>query len=211
MQSHNFKTLFDPEQPIFFTSDLHFYHNNIIKFCNRPFSNIQEMNNKLIENWNRVVPKDGIVFNLGDICFGGSKELDECLSKLNGKQILIIGNHDYHNLQDGSMRYFEYVTSQMFIKIGTRSIYLNHYPFLCYGGSLRPYDKAVFQLFGHVHTSRYKNDGEDFKLMKYCNSYQYDVGVDFNDYTPIPWSLVEERISIQSKKKVNYLYWINHG
>ena len=52
---------------IFFTSDTHFFHNNIIKYTNRPFKNVNEMNEELIKRWNSVVPKDGIVFHLGDV------------------------------------------------------------------------------------------------------------------------------------------------
>lgn len=202
---------YDKDQPIFFTSDLHFYHENIIRFCNRPFSSVNEMNEKLIDNWNKTVTDDSIIFVLGDVCFGSSSNWNSCLSALKGKKILILGNHDMKNITDGAMRFFDYVTQQMFITISNRKVYLNHYPFLCYGGSLRPYKNAVFQLFGHVHTSRFTNTGEDFKLMKYCNCYQYDVGVDFNDFRPISWRLIDERIKIQADKNVNYLYWIQHG
>jgi len=57
---------------IFFTSDTHFSHSNIIKFCDRPFSDVNEMNTALINNWNKVVPEDGIVFHLGDFAWSGS-------------------------------------------------------------------------------------------------------------------------------------------
>ena len=56
---------------VFFTSDTHFYHANIINFCKRPFANVETMNEALIENWNAVVGVDDIVFHLGDFCFGG--------------------------------------------------------------------------------------------------------------------------------------------
>lgn len=57
------------EQNIFFTSDTHFWHENIIKFCNRPFSSVEEMNDTIIENWNKVVGENDIVFHLGDFVF----------------------------------------------------------------------------------------------------------------------------------------------
>lgn len=56
---------------VYFTSDTHFYHSNIIGFCKRPFKNVEDMNETLIENWNRVVGQDDIVFHLGDFCLGG--------------------------------------------------------------------------------------------------------------------------------------------
>ena len=56
-----------PNQKVFFTSDLHIGHENILSFCNRPFTNTSEMNKALIDNWNSVVGKADIVFNLGDM------------------------------------------------------------------------------------------------------------------------------------------------
>ena len=57
------------KQKIFFTSDTHFWHVNIIKYCNRPFETIEEMNETIIEKWNSKISKDDIVFNLGDFAF----------------------------------------------------------------------------------------------------------------------------------------------
>lgn len=54
---------------VYFTSDTHFYHSNIIDFCKRPFKNVEDMNETLIENWNRVVGQDDIVFHLGDFAW----------------------------------------------------------------------------------------------------------------------------------------------
>ena len=59
---------------VYFTSDTHFYHSNIIDFCKRPFKNVEDMNETLIENWNRIVSQDDNVFHLGDFCLGGSHE-----------------------------------------------------------------------------------------------------------------------------------------
>lgn len=59
---------------VFFTSDTHFNHTNIIRFCSRPFKDVEHMNETLIANWNRVVGPDNIVFHLGDFCLGGSAE-----------------------------------------------------------------------------------------------------------------------------------------
>lgn len=79
---------------LFFTSDTHFCHSKIIEFANRPFTSVQEMNEVLVWNWNEVVPKDGIVFHLGDLCFGTSEQWLQILSRLNGNIHLILGNHD---------------------------------------------------------------------------------------------------------------------
>ena len=71
----------------FFTSDTHFNHTNIIRFCNRPFKDVSHMNEMIISNWNRVVGSEDIVFHLGDFCLGGSAEWVNVLNRLNGENI----------------------------------------------------------------------------------------------------------------------------
>ena len=130
------KFKFDPEHT-FFTSDTHFGHANIINLCNRPFKDVNHMNDMLVENWNSVVTDDDTVFHLGDFALGGSAVWSNVLSRLKGKIYLILGNHDRKNIRQGYMGKLEIVVPQMQISIETRSIYLNHYPFLCYGGIYR--------------------------------------------------------------------------
>lgn len=77
---------------IFVTSDHHFFHGNIIKYCNRPFASYQEMNDYMIEKWNEVVQEGDIVLHLGDFAFRGKANLIR--PQLNGKIILVRGNHD---------------------------------------------------------------------------------------------------------------------
>ena len=79
---------------IFFTSDTHFTHNNIIKFCNRPFKDVEEMNQTLVDNWNKVVGPTDIIYHLGDFCFAGSAEWHSIIGQLNGRIHLILGNHE---------------------------------------------------------------------------------------------------------------------
>ena len=175
---------------VYFTSDTHF--NNIIGFCNRPFKSVEEMNEKLIENWNNVVGADDIVFHLGDFCLGGSAEWTKVLDRLNGKIYLIQGNHDMKNLRQGYTNRFELITMQMHIEVGKQKIYLNHCPFLCYGGAYRD----TWQLFGHVHTSKY-NTGKDKSRLAYLFPTQYDVGVDNNNFTPVFFEQVKSIIKKQ--------------
>nr|DAK03458.1 MAG TPA: metallophosphatase domain protein [Bacteriophage sp.] len=189
---------FDPNLT-FFTSDSHWGHKRIIELCKRPFKDVEAMNNSLIENWNKVVPKNGIVFHLGDFAFGGSELWNKVLDQLNGKIYLILGNHDRGNLRENYIKKFELVTPQMQIEIEGRSIYLNHYPFLCYGGSWRNPDSAVWQLFGHCHSGPHVN-GADNNRLDILFPYQYDVGVDNNNYTPISWQQVKDKINQQIEK-----------
>ena len=130
---------------VFFTSDTHFYHGNIIRFCNRPFKDVDMMNETIISNWNNTIGQDDIVFHLGDFCLGGSAEWTKILDRLNGKIYLIMGNHDLKNIRQGYIDRFEHVAMQMHIEIGKQRIYLNHYPFLCFDGG---YKNDVWQLSG---------------------------------------------------------------
>ncbi len=183
------------EERVFFTSDTHFNHANIIGFCNRPFKNVEEMNEAMIANWNKVVGVDDFVFHLGDFCLGGSAEWNKILDRLNGKIILIMGNHDIKNIRQGFMYRFEEVLMQMHIEVGKQKIYLNHCPFLCYGGAY----KDTWQLFGHVHTSK-QNTGMDASRLGMLFPRQYDVGVDNNDFTPVSFAQVKSIIHRQVEK-----------
>ena len=116
----------------YFTSDTHFNHTNIIGFCNRPFKDVEQMNETLIANWNSVIGQDDTVFHLGDFCLGGAAEWTKILDRLNGKIFLIMGNHDLKNIRQGFVQRFEHVAMQMHIEIGKQRIYLCHYPFLCF-------------------------------------------------------------------------------
>ena len=177
---------------VYFTSDTHFNHANIIGFCSRPFKNVNEMNEALIANWNRVVGVDDIVFHLGDFCLGGSVEWTNVLNRLNGKIYLIVGNHDMKNLRQSYYDRFEEIVMQKHIEIGKQKIYLNHCPFLCYGGAY----KDTWQLFGHVHTSK-NNTGKDASRLNMLFPTQYDVGVDNNNFTPVSFDQVKAIIQKQ--------------
>ena len=185
------------KQGIWFTSDLHFGHKNILKFCKRPWDTVEEMDEGLIQNWNRVVGKDDLVFNLGDFAFATNGRWKELINRLNGHIHLILGNHDVVRWPgDKIMELFECVSHQMILKIDGRTVYLNHYPYLCFGGAWRKPENAVYQLFGHVHSGP-NCGGTDTNRLVNLFPYQYDVGVDNNDYFPIAWTQVKEIISRQ--------------
>ena len=184
------------DEKIWFTADTHFGHKNIIRFCQRPFVDVEEMNRVMIENWNRVVGVDDLVFHLGDFSVGGAAEWTSLLDNLHGKIVLILGNHDMNNVNQGFMRRFLDIKMQMLISIGKQRIYLNHYPFLCYGGAYR----NTWQLFGHVHTSGVQT-GLDYSRLNNLFPTQYDVGVDNNNYAPVSFEQVEKIIRKQIKDK----------
>jgi calcineurin-like phosphoesterase family protein len=181
---------------VFFTSDTHFNHTNIIRFCQRPFKDTDEMNEVMIRNWNNVIGKDDIVFHLGDFCLGGAAEWNRILDRLNGHIYLILGNHDLKNIRQGLIDRFEHVAMSMCIQIGKKRIYLSHYPYLCFEGG---YKNDVWQLFGHVHT-RPNNTGNDASRLQYLFPTQLDVGVDNNHFTPLSFNLVSTLILEQISK-----------
>lgn len=180
---------------VFFTADTHFYHANIIEFCHRPFRSVDDMNETLIANWNKVVGADDIVFHLGDFCLGDSAKWNRLLDRLNGKIYLILGNHDLRNFRKSYAERFESVAMQMHIEVDKQKICLNHYPFLCYDGS----NVGVWQLFGHVHTNK-NNTSNDAARLKMLFPTQYDVGVDNNDFTPASYAQVKEIIEKQFRQ-----------
>ena len=185
---------------IFFTSDTHFDHFNIIRFCKRPWTTTEEMNEGLVERWNKKVGLNDIVFHLGDFCFGGSAEWKKWRNKLNGHIILIRGNHD-RKMSAAMEGLFDDVLYQAQLDIDGRSVYLNHYPFLTYGGCWRQGNRTVWQLFGHCHT---KNGicGADSSRLKYLFPTQYDVGVDNNNYEPVSWEEIKEIMNIPKKQNI---------
>lgn len=194
---------------LFFTSDTHFNHKNIITFCSRPFIDIESMNEVLIQNWNNTIPENGIVFHLGDFAFGGSEAWHNILSRLNGKIYLILGNHDHKNFKQGYFNKFEDVAEQMTIEVGKKKLILTHFPLLCYNGTWST-EQNCWNIHGHVHICHNKlaNTGKDFKRMSLTFPTQYDAGVDLNDYTPISFDKLRSRIQYQIDNNTNELYWI---
>lgn len=140
-----------------FTSDTHFGHANIIEYCNRPFKDVDDMENKIVKNWNKVVKPEDVVFHLGDFIFRGKPS--EIKKKLNGKIILIKGNHDSHN---------DSIIDEIAIYHGGMDWVLIHDP------ALTTFTNVIC---GHVH--------EAWKVKKIKDRVMINVGVDVNNYTPV--------------------------
>ncbi|NOQ72342.1 MAG: phosphoesterase [Crocinitomix sp.] len=174
---------------IFFTSDHHFGHENIIKFSNRPFKNVEEMNEVMIERWNeKVHPRDDVYY-LGDFSLEKDREKTaEILKRLNGSKFLIKGNHEGAALNHSKK--FEWVKDYYELKIkdpdcknGTRRIMLFHYAMR----SWRGIGRGNWHLYGHSHGNL--PDLED----QLC----FDIGVDNHDFYPLSY---EEIKAIMAKK-----------
>lgn len=198
---------FDDGSHVFFTSDTHFGHERILQFSQRPFSSIEEMNEKIIEAWNNKVKEDDVVFHLGDFCWGGGEMWNDILNRLNGHIHLIVGNHDVKNMRKGFTKHFESISFQRQIVVEGRPIYLNHYPLLTWGGLYRTEDTQVWQLFGHVHSKNRYYAEKDTERVKYLLPTQMDVGVDSTkDYAPYSWKEVKEQIEKQIKESKMILF-----
>lgn len=178
---------------VYFISDTHFCHENILKFCHdtRPFDTIEEHDEEIIRRWNEKVHPDDIVFHLGDFCFAGKDKAREIISRLNGHIFHVIGNHDWNNL-DVYKELFEDCQLQYVLRVPATNtfIYLNHFPFLCYPGATPMYNKNtnVYQLFGHCHSSVLSQNTDTFRLKTMQDKSQYDVGCDNNNCTPVWWN-----------------------
>lgn len=177
---------------IFFTSDQHFQHANIIQYCDRPFSSVEEMNLELIQRHNSVVRPQDVVFHLGDFCFGNRDNIPKFLAKLNGIHHLTVGNHDHAWNPRKYSRYLKYGFSTV---CKSRQLDLTDFGFpriitLCHlppdigDTSLSVFDRGFVKhqlkpnntlfLFGHTHQKSPEFSADSIH-----------VGVDSWNYTPV--------------------------
>lgn len=193
--------------PIYFTSDLHLFHTNVIEYSKRPFLNVEEMHTTLIKRWNATVPSYGVVYVLGDVGFSNIDKLKTVLDELHGILILICGNHD----PSSNFLYkagFSAVINSGTLYISNERVEMNHCPprgifredTTNMKGSngkenwhgetkntrfTRDYDNNCFWLHGHTHKSP-----KERTLNR-----MFDVGVDANNFTPVSISQIESWIT----------------
>ena len=129
---------------VYVTSDTHFNHSNIIRYCNRPFKDVDEMNEALIDNWNSVVGKNDKVIHLGDFAFGNRAKVENVFKRLNGKIDIVLGNHDRLKIKD----YYDIGFHRVYDKpiVFANFFILSHAPLQW----LKEGD-VYANLFGHVH------------------------------------------------------------
>lgn len=173
-----------------FTSDLHFSHDNIISFCNRPFSHVNNMEEHLIRNYNEVVKEDDVCIFLGDVFFCNDKDAREIMDALNGHKLLVKGNHDKKTKKMLDIG-FSLVVEQMSIMIDGVKCKLCHYPYIGekYGNTDKVDDrykerrpqKNDNQILIHGHTHSSEKTGNR----------SIHVGVDAWDYRPARYEEVE--------------------
>jgi calcineurin-like phosphoesterase family protein len=172
---------------IWFSADFHLSHKNIIKYCNRPFENVDEMDNSIFINLRNTVKSGDILYFLGDLTFDEYIAEDFFKNFRHIKIHYIIGNHDSKEVIGIASEYCDSVSEIKDINIEGIPITLCHY-------AMRVWNKSHFnswQLFGHSH-------GTLEPVGK-----QYDVGVDSNDFLPISF---EELVEVMESKPNNFNY-----
>ena len=189
---------------IYFTSDHHFGHTNILTYTNRPYKNVYEMDEDLIQRWNSVVSADDLVYYLGDFSMSPNA-IPRVLPRLNGKEKhLLFGNHDkvFKKNPDWTAKYLEWgfssIQDELYDTFGTDYLFrMNHFP---YRGEDRSYTEKYldrrplkgdedYLLCGHVHIHFKTKDN------------MINVGVDVNNYTPISIQTILDLAATLPQKK----------
>ena len=182
-----------------FTSDNHFGHSAVIQYCNRPFTNLAEMNEELIKRWNNRIKPDDTVYVVGDLALCPFKEFEPIAARLNGKKFLIKGNHDHYSNAQYERLGFK-VFRELLMDIAGRRVRLSHFPYaprwwkrpFCYKSELRFLErrpkrvKGETLMHGHSHV-RYKksNDG------------RIHVGVDAWNFYPVSQREIESLLNLR--------------
>lgn len=161
---------------IYFTADTHFGHANIVKMCDRPFPDVEAMNEAMIAAWNERVEGNDTVYIVGDMFFRCA-DPESILKRLRGKKRLIVGNHDSSWMSKVDLgKYFLSVEGLMEISDGAHALTLCHYPLLTWKHS-----KKSHMIHGHIHA----DTSADFWRLIHARENVLNAGVDINGYRPV--------------------------
>ena len=165
----------------FFISDTHFGHANVIKFDNRPFANVDEMDERMIKLWNETVKPNDEVYHLGDVAFHTAERAEKIIKRLNGHKHLIFGNHDKVVRNNRAVRDL-FASTREYHEVREKELRfcLFHYPI----GEWNQAHRGAYHQHGHCHGNyEYPREG---KIM--------DVGACCIGYKPISLDEVVERL-----------------
>lgn len=154
----------------YYIADLHFFHAALNeRMDRRGFADVEEMNEYMIEKWNRKVRKNDEVVVLGDFSWGKAEQTEELLKRLQGRLYLILGNHDHILAQKGVyVKYFEWIKPYEELSDNNRKVILCHYPILCYNKQYRLDEEGnpkTYMLYGHVHDTHDQRLVERFQAI----------------------------------------------
>lgn len=190
----------------FYISDTHFGHSGIIRYDNRPFMTVEEMDETIIQRWNDVVSDIDMVYVLGDFSWYKEEETLKILDRLSGRKVLIKGNHD--RISPKVARKFMRVCDYLEIKDNGQRVILSHYPMPFWNGQFR----NTVHLYGHVHNSHQWNICEHLRMelrqLQDIPMRMYNVGcmMEWIDYTPSTLAEIEEYVhDLQREEKSNDL------
>ena len=168
----------------FFIADTHFGDSAIIRYENRPFSSVREMDETMIARWNEAVGQDDIVYVLGD--FGADGREREVLCALHGVKYLVKGNHDRKS--NAEYRAFG------FREVYDHPILLDTFWILSHDAVYVNTNMPYANLFGHVHNS---------PVIKDCSAQHFCVCVERIGYAPIALDRIRERIAQEVKAQTD--------
>ena len=162
---------------IWFSSDTHFSHSNILKYCNRPYSNVEEMDDLIFKNFRSCLKKGDTLFFLGDLTFDKMKAVEffDMLESIGVVCTFIFGNHDHKRVRSVVKKRCFNTSNMLDIEVEGIPMTLSHY-------AMRVWNKShygAWNLFGHSH-------GTLESIGK-----QLDVGVDSNGFKPISFEQVK--------------------
>lgn len=177
----------------FFTADPHFWHQQVISYCQRPFASLDEMHDTLIYYSNSLVRPSDTLYIIGDVSFGSAKQTAAVLARMHGYKILVRGNHDtQHTDARWKQLGFGDVITNTCIHIGGTPVWLSHFPFAGQEHDPRTFkdqlpDDGSLLVHGHVHRS-WTHRGR-----------MLNVGVDVWDFSPVSEETVLNALSHTTK------------
>lgn len=161
----------------FYIGDTHFGHQLVLRFDNRPFSDVKEMDRVMIQLWNSRVQKDDNVYIVGDFAYRNEKPEEWYLKQLNGHKYLIIGNHDKKLLSnEKAMGYLEAADKMMHVSDDGKQICICHFPLAEWNGFYR----GALHIYGHIHNR--KDDAWEFMKTR---TRAYNAGCMLHSYMPV--------------------------
>lgn len=174
----------------FFSSDWHLGHANIIKYDNRPYKSVEEMNQAIIKVYNQTVKPEDSFYFLGDFCMGDHSKAESYLRQLPGNKFFIAGNHDKRETIELYKKYGTYLGHLAEVTVKGKRIVLCHY-------AMRIWNKShhgVWHLYGHSHGT----------LPEDPHSRSFDVGINCNDYKLVSFEEVQRRMDAKDFKPIDH-------